>query len=37
MCRFVTSVRGSLCSLIYGKTLELNVTALDESSKMQLT
>ncbi|KAL2015583.1 hypothetical protein VTK56DRAFT_5216 [Thermocarpiscus australiensis] len=36
MCRFVTSVRGSLCSLIYGKTLELSVTALDESIAVTL-
>ncbi|KAK3942168.1 P-loop containing nucleoside triphosphate hydrolase protein [Diplogelasinospora grovesii] len=34
--RFVTSVRGSLCSMIYSKTLELSVTALDESSAVTL-
>ncbi|KAL2181082.1 P-loop containing nucleoside triphosphate hydrolase protein [Thermothelomyces heterothallicus CBS 202.75] len=34
--RFVTSVRGSLCGLIYGKTLELSVTALDESIAVTL-
>ncbi|KAB5515468.1 P-loop containing nucleoside triphosphate hydrolase protein [Coniochaeta sp. 2T2.1] len=34
--RFVTSVRGSLCSLIYCKTLDLSVTALDESVAVTL-
>jgi ATP-binding cassette subfamily C (CFTR/MRP) protein 1 len=34
--RFVTSVRGSLCSLIYTKTLDLGSTALDESVAVSL-
>ncbi|KAJ4186509.1 hypothetical protein NW755_007804 [Fusarium falciforme] len=31
--QFVTSVRGSLESLIYNKTLDLSTTAFDETSK----
>jgi ATP-binding cassette subfamily C (CFTR/MRP) protein 1 len=34
--RFVTSIRGSLCSLIYAKTLDLSSTALDESVAVSL-
>lgn len=34
--RFVTSVRGSLVSIIYSKTLDLSVTALDESVAVTL-
>ncbi|OQD66811.1 hypothetical protein PENPOL_c004G00223 [Penicillium polonicum] len=34
--RFVTSIRGSLCSLIYTKTLDLSSTALDESVAVSL-
>ena len=34
--RFVTSIRGSLCSLIYTKTLELSSTALDGSVAVSL-
>lgn len=34
--RFVTSIRGSLCSLIYTKTLNLSSTALDESVAVSL-
>ncbi|WQF78674.1 Putative AAA+ ATPase domain, ABC transporter type 1, transmembrane domain-containing protein [Colletotrichum destructivum] len=34
--RFVTSIRGSLCSLIYTKTLDLSSTALDESVPVSL-
>lgn len=34
--RFVTSMRGSLCSLIYTKTLDLSSTALDESVAVSL-
>lgn len=34
--RFVTSMRGSLCSLIYTKTLNLSSTALDESVAVSL-
>ncbi|KAJ5511325.1 ABC transporter integral membrane type 1 [Penicillium expansum] len=34
--RFVTSVRGSLSSLIYTKTLDLSSTALDESMAVSL-
>lgn len=34
--RFVTSVRGSLVSIIYSKTVDLSVTALDESVAVTL-
>ncbi|QKX61831.1 uncharacterized protein TRUGW13939_08987 [Talaromyces rugulosus] len=34
--RFVTSIRGSLCSLIYTKTLDLSSAALDESVAVSL-
>jgi hypothetical protein len=34
--RFVTAIRGSLCGLIYTKTLDLNSTALDESMAASL-
>ncbi|KAH8701001.1 putative multidrug resistance-associated protein [Talaromyces proteolyticus] len=34
--RFVTSVRGSLISVIYAKTLDLSITALDESVAVTL-
>ncbi|EFX02174.1 ABC multidrug transporter [Grosmannia clavigera kw1407] len=34
--RFTTSVRGSLIGLIYGKTVDLSVTALDESVAVTL-
>ncbi|KAJ5790163.1 ABC transporter integral membrane type 1 [Penicillium psychrosexuale] len=34
--RFVTSIRGSLCSLIYTKTLDLRSTALDGSVAVSL-
>jgi hypothetical protein len=34
--RFVTSVRGSLVSLIYAKTMDLSITALDESVAVTL-
>ncbi|KAJ5806253.1 uncharacterized protein N7503_003855 [Penicillium pulvis] len=34
--RFVTSVRGSLISIIYSKTVDLSVTALDESVAVTL-
>ncbi|KAL4781147.1 P-loop containing nucleoside triphosphate hydrolase protein [Aspergillus varians] len=34
--RFVTSIRGSLCSLIYVNTLNLSSTALDESMAVSL-
>ncbi|KAJ5901474.1 hypothetical protein N7495_002002 [Penicillium taxi] len=34
--RFVTSIRGSLCNLIYTKTLDLSSTALDESVAVSL-
>ncbi|KAJ5968505.1 ABC transporter integral membrane type 1 [Penicillium viridicatum] len=34
--RFVTSIRGSLCSLIYTKALNLSSTALDESVAVSL-
>jgi ABC-type multidrug transport system fused ATPase/permease subunit len=34
--RFVTSVRGSLVSLIYSKTVDLSITALDESVAVTL-
>lgn len=34
--RFVTAIRGSLCSLIYIKTLELSSTAIDESVAVSL-
>lgn len=34
--RFVTSIRGSLCGLIYTKTLDLSSTALDESVAVSL-
>ena len=34
--RFVTSIRGSLCSLIYTKTLDLSSTALDGSAAVSL-
>ncbi|KAK0718041.1 P-loop containing nucleoside triphosphate hydrolase protein [Lasiosphaeria miniovina] len=34
--RFVTSVRGSLCTQIFCKTLDLSVTALDESIAVTL-
>ncbi|KUJ07957.1 putative ATP-binding cassette transporter [Mollisia scopiformis] len=37
MCyRFVTTVRGSLVSLVYAKTIDLNITALDESVAVTL-
>jgi ATP-binding cassette subfamily C (CFTR/MRP) protein 1 len=34
--RFITSVRGTLVSMIYTKTIELSVTALDESAAVTL-
>lgn len=34
--RFVTSIRGSLVTLIYAKTVDLSITALDESVAMTL-
>ncbi len=34
--RFVTSVRGSLITLIYAKTMDLSITALDESVAVTL-
>ncbi|OKL62025.1 hypothetical protein UA08_02529 [Talaromyces atroroseus] len=34
--RFVTSVRGSLVSIIYSKTVDLSITALDESVAVTL-
>lgn len=34
--RFVTSVRGSLCDLIYTKTLDLSIMSLDESVVVSL-
>ena len=34
--RFVTSTRGSLVSLIYAKTMDLSITALDESVAVTL-
>jgi hypothetical protein len=34
--RFVTGVRGSLITLIYTKTLDLSITALDESAAVTL-
>ncbi|KAL2067058.1 hypothetical protein VTL71DRAFT_1482 [Oculimacula yallundae] len=34
--RFVTSVRGSLVSLIYSKTMDVSITALDESVAVTL-
>lgn len=34
--RFVTAIRGSLCGLIYTKTLDLSSTALDESMAVSL-
>ncbi|KAL6232713.1 P-loop containing nucleoside triphosphate hydrolase protein [Aspergillus navahoensis] len=34
--RFVTSIRGSLCTLIYTKTLDLSSAALDESVAVSL-
>lgn len=34
--RFVTAVRGSLVGLIYVKTVDLSVTALDESAAITL-
>ena len=37
MCyRFVTAVRGTLVSMIYAKTVDLSVTALDESAAITL-
>jgi len=34
--RFVTSIRGILVSMIYTKTVDLSVTALDESAAVTL-
>jgi ATP-binding cassette subfamily C (CFTR/MRP) protein 1 len=34
--RFVTSVRGTLVSMIYHKTIDLSITALDESAAVTL-
>lgn len=34
--RFVTSVRGTLVSMIYTKTIDLSITALDESAAVTL-
>ncbi|KIM99556.1 hypothetical protein OIDMADRAFT_125496 [Oidiodendron maius Zn] len=34
--RFVTSVRGTLVSMIYAKTIDLSITALDESAAVTL-
>jgi hypothetical protein len=34
--RFVTSVRGILVSMIYTKTVNLSITALDESAAITL-
>jgi hypothetical protein len=34
--RFVSTVRGTLVSLIYAKTMDLSITALDESVAVTL-
>lgn len=34
--RFITSLRGSLVGIIYGKTVDLSITALDESAAVTL-
>lgn len=34
--RFITSVRGTLISMIYAKTIDLSITALDESAAVTL-
>jgi ATP-binding cassette, subfamily C (CFTR/MRP), member 1 len=34
--RFITAVRGTLVSMIYDKTIDLNITSLDESAAITL-
>jgi ATP-binding cassette, subfamily C (CFTR/MRP), member 1 len=34
--RFITSIRGTLVGMIYAKTMDLSITALDESVAVTL-